>query len=343
MRSHSFKTRIPLSRNSAIATPMIASIGANRSTTEYTPQETLNAIERYKEDMRINGKPETSRTSITRRLKGLAKHQEIKDFNNPYEIKDFLSSDKCKLCDNSKRATVADYDGYLKFIGKTWNKPKYRAEEKIIFIPREDEIDALINSAGKTIAPLLQFLKETLSRIGEATKVEWKDLDTLGKTVAINHPEKGSLPRLLPVSPKLILMLQTLPQTNKPIFCATSSAQGLRITFEHMRKRTAIKLQNPRLMQIHFHTFRHWGATKMFTDLQDSLLVRTKLGHKTATMSDRYIHIAKTLIDLKDENWTSIAIDQNDPNVLKITMEATNHGYTKTDEVANYHIYRKRA
>jgi integrase len=36
-------------------------------------------------------------------------------------------------------------------------------------------------------------LKETDTRIGEALKIDWSDLDTEKKTIAINHPEKQGI------------------------------------------------------------------------------------------------------------------------------------------------------
>jgi integrase len=40
-------------------------------------------------------------------------------------------------------------------------------------------------------------------RIGEAYKIQWKDIDLEHKTISVNHPEKGSLPRILPITDKL--------------------------------------------------------------------------------------------------------------------------------------------
>lgn len=56
---------------------------------------------------------------------------------------------------------------------KTWNPPKYRRLVKIPFIPTEKEIDQLIAGCSKKIIPLLQLLKETGIRIGEAAKLTW--------------------------------------------------------------------------------------------------------------------------------------------------------------------------
>jgi integrase len=61
------------------------------------------------------------------------------------------------------------------------------------------------------MAALLQFLKETGARIGEALRLKWTDLDFERRVVSIT-PEKGSKPRILPISEKLIGMINILPR-----------------------------------------------------------------------------------------------------------------------------------
>jgi integrase len=42
----------------------------------------------------------------------------------------------------------------------------------------------------------------------------------------------------------------------------------------------ATKLQNPRLLRITFHTFRHWKATMEYNRTKDILYVMKLLGHR---------------------------------------------------------------
>ncbi|MFZ0965263.1 MAG: tyrosine-type recombinase/integrase [Candidatus Bathyarchaeia archaeon] len=46
------------------------------------------------------------------------------------------------------------------------------------------------------------------------------------------------------------------------------------------RKKLANKLQNPRLLRITFHTFRHWKATMEYHKTKDILHVMQLLGHR---------------------------------------------------------------
>jgi len=194
------------------------------------------------------------------------------------------------------------------------------------------------------MATLLQTLKETGVRIGEAYNVSWIDLDLEHKTISINHPEKGSLPRILKISDKLKGMINNLPRNTDKIFQWINKRtgkpielHGLRITFGQIRRRTAKKLNNPRLNQISFHTFRHWKATTLYYKTRDERIVRHILGHRTATMTDRYIHIVETLYNDNSGEWLSKAVKTKEE-----AMQLINEGWTKADEIDGYHIYRKR-
>ncbi len=285
-----------------------------------------------------NGRAEETIIESTRRLYELTKTCNI---NDPEQVK-LAIREKTTWNNRTKSTAASSYTAYLRFKDKTWTPPKIIIQEKIYFIPTEQEIDSLIASAGKTIAPLLQFLKETGARIGEAANVEWKDIDLEQKTVSINHPEKGSLPRILRFSDKLKGMINNIPKnTPKPFLRTCKSKKGLRVTFNQMRTRTATKLNNPRLNQISFHTFRHWKATTDYYRFRDPIHIRAVLGHKSATMTDRYIHIVETLYHDDSGEWTSKAA-QTKEEAMKLIDAGFTYVQTITDPTGTWHIYRKR-
>lgn len=53
-----------------------------------------------------------------------------------------------------------------------WDAPKTRVEDKIPFIPTEDEINQLIAGCRKKTATFLQVLKDTAARTAEAAKLK---------------------------------------------------------------------------------------------------------------------------------------------------------------------------
>lgn len=257
------------------------------------------------------------------------------DINDPEQFKTALA--EIKWSNSTKATTASSYTFYLKLLGKTWTPPRYIRQEKIYFIPTEQEIDQLISAAGRTIAPLLQLLKETGMRIGEAYKLQWKDIDLEHKTVSVNHPEKGSLPRILHISDRLKGMLNNIPKDTDAPFSRTSRKKGLRVTFEQMRNKTAIKLNNPRLKQIHFHTFRHWKGTTDYYKLRDERMIRHILGHKSTVMTDRYIHIVETLYNNDSGEWTCKAVNTKEEAIKLIEA-----GFEYVQQIDGYSLYRKR-
>ena len=50
--------------------------------------------------------------------------------------------------------------------------------------------------------------------------------------------------------------------------------------FCFQRKRIANKTGNPRLLKIHFHTFRYWKGTMLYHSHPDMYYVMQRLGHK---------------------------------------------------------------
>ena len=74
------------------------------------------------------------------------------------------------------------------------------------------------------------------------------------------------------------------------------------------RKRLVATLQNPRLLRIHFHTFRHWKVTMGYHKTKDILHVMNLLGHKSIQNTLIYTQ----LLNLKTKNTI-----QQQPKPLK--------------------------
>jgi len=218
------------------------------------------------------------------------------DLNDPESVKMALAKEEKKekhWSQNRRRNVINSYTLFLKFQGKSWIRPKCIVDEKFPFIPQETEIDALIAGSYKKLAPYLQLLKETAMRSGEAHRLEWINIDTSQRIVTLNNPEKHSKARMFKVSQKLIDMLNNLPKKSERIF--PCSKKGIKTTFQKTRKRLAINLGNPRLLQIHFHTFRHWKATMLYHETKDAYYVQHFLGHKSIKNTEIYINIEHAL------------------------------------------------
>jgi integrase len=250
----------------------------------------------YAWQMKKDGKADATITTAVARLKRLSKLCNVQE---PEQVKTILATVEWKNA--TKRHVAQIYRYYLRYINKTWTEPKYTQESRLPFIPTEAEIDSLISAGSPKTAALLQLLKETGARIGEIEKLQWTHIDQERKTIYITA-EKGSNSRILPISPKLIAMLNNLPHINGNVF--QTDKHGLRTTYEALRNRTATKLNNPRLLKIHFHTFRHWKATTEYHKTKDIIHVKTMLGHKTIESTMLYINIESTIFLTGTDEWT---------------------------------------
>ena len=184
------------------------------------------------------------------------------DLRIPGSVKEVIA--KQPWSGNRVRNVCNVYTQFLKYQGLTWEPPNYTIVRKIPFIPMEQEIDDVIAGSPNLLAIFLQLVKETAMRRGEAIRIPWKDVDLERIVIMCNEPEKGSNPRVFSeLSGKLLNMISNLPRQNELLF-GTATEDMLKNQLCRTRKRSAFKLGNPRLNEIHFHTLRHWKATMLY-------------------------------------------------------------------------------
>ncbi|MEM2917562.1 MAG: tyrosine-type recombinase/integrase [Candidatus Bathyarchaeia archaeon] len=222
------------------------------------------------------------------------------DLTQPETVKDVLAKIQKSL--SWKHLAVCSYTSFLKMLGLKWEPPTYKVTRKLPFIPTEQELDNLIACCNRRMAAFLQTLKESGMRAGEANTLEWADVDLERRIVTLNKPEKGGNARLFAISPKLAMMLGALPKNDKHVFGETSLKTKHRV-FQLARQRAALKLGNPRLLRITFHTFRHWKATTEYHKTKDLLHVAQLLGHKSIDTTTLYIQIEKTLFQTENDEF----------------------------------------
>ena len=173
-------------------------------------------------------------------------------------------------------------------------------------------------------------------RSGEAKRIQWIDIDSERRIITLNDPEKGSNARSWKVSSTLIGMLNNLPKKSNRTF-GDGSVTSLKTTFFKARKRLARKLQNPRLLRISFHTFRHWKATMLYHQTQDPYYVKQFLGHKCISSTERYITIENTVFEPSSDEY-SVKLSR-DPNEIKGLLEV---GFEYVCEKEGLIFLRKR-
>jgi len=265
------------------------------------------------------------RVSILKRLVKLGA-----DLSDPESVKDVIS--RQDVSESTKLQMACAYDSYASSNQIKWEIPNYRQVQKLPFIPLESEIDALIAGSGKKTATVLQLIKETGMRIGEAWHLKWTDVDLEAGTVRVNEPEKNSNPRIFKVSNKLTAMLNALPRVNESVFGGVIQT-SVSSRFWEQRRRIARKLQNPRLLQISFHTLRHWKATTEYHRTRDILYVKQLLGHKSISNTLIYTQ----LISFESDEYSSAVA-----KTLDEARKLVEAGFEYVTDIDGNKLFRKR-
>ncbi len=239
------------------------------------------------------------------------------NLSDPETVKTAFAREQ-KWGQNRRRNAINAYTLFLKFQGQTWTKPRCKVTRKFPFVPTEQELDALIAGSHRKNATFAQVLKETAMRSGEAKRLQWIDIDREKRIITLNEPEKGSNPRMWKVSQTLTEMLNALPKTCEQVF--PGSLKSMKGTFLDTRKRLAETLQNPRLLRISFHTFRHWKATMLYHQTKDPYYVQHFLGHRKLESTEIYINIEHTLFEAGANDEFTVKVTDK-PDEIKALLE----------------------
>ena len=220
-------------------------------------------------------------------VKRLGRIAKIADLNDPVKIKTLICT--WQSSEAYKELLTNAYDYYVSMKGYSWEKPRFRREEKPFFLPTESEVDALINHCRLKMSVFLQTLKETGADSGEAWLIRWTDLNLTENTVALT-PTKNHNPRTLPISAHLVSRLNRLPRKADYVF-GGKDLDDFRKGFWEAKKHLAVKLDNARFNRIEYRSYRHWKATNEYRKTKDILHVKWLLGHKRIENTLVYTHL----------------------------------------------------
>ena len=277
----------PYSRGQA--NPMQKQI-EGKQTSSLTLQEFKGKMLEFAFYLKKNGKKNTTIKSQTGNLKNL--YYSGANLSDPESIKIIVAEKDCSS--GTKRQLIYTYENFAKFLKiKLPEMPEYKIKPKLPFIPTESELNMLIACAGPKLQPFLQTLKETGARSGEVAAIQWIDIDFERRIVTINNAEKGSNPRQIEVSDKLLTMLKRIPQDQDLVFEANANTR-MRKNFHSIRARLAFRTKNRRIKQIHLHSFRHWFACMLYHHTKNIMLVKEKLGHRSITSTQVYVQLLQT-------------------------------------------------
>jgi integrase len=275
------------------------------------------------------GRTEGTIANYVHRLKHLLSLRA--DLTNPTSVLDAIMK---KNSDTNRLQLIKAYKNFAKYLGIQFEAPKIKYVRKLPFIPLEKELNDLIACCSRRTAALLQTLKETGARLGEILELKWTDVDFEQRTIRIT-PEKGGEARMIKVSPQCVAMLNSLPKNDITIFGGRKRKWSYQKSLQIFRKKAAAKFQNPRILQIHFHTFRHWFATMLYAKTKDILYVKQQLGH---------VSIDNTMLYTRLVNFESDEYHVAHAKTLAEEDELIKAGFefVRYDEKEGVAIYRKR-
>ncbi|MEM1551633.1 MAG: tyrosine-type recombinase/integrase [Candidatus Bathyarchaeia archaeon] len=276
-----------------------------------------------------------SEDTITRYVYDLRRLEKLgANLEDPQSVLDVIA--KLSVSNIRKNQFAKAYKQYAKFRGLTFEPPNYKPTKTLPFIPLESEIDQLIACCNHRMAALLQLLKETGMRVGEALNLKWIDLDVERRIVKVSS-EKGGEPRFMRLSSHCIQMLNALPRKSDYIFGGKTKINHYQKSLQWFRRKAAYKLQNPRLLKIHFHTLRHWFATMLYHKTKDPWHVKRMLGHRSLSNTEIYINIENALFPESSEEFhvkVARSIDE--------AVQLVEQGFEYVCEMDGAKIFRKR-
>ena len=239
---------------------------------------------------------------------------------------------------------IQDLKSFYEWKGIQWLPSKVRREPSQPYLPRLADIVLLIDQiTNRRLAAFLQLLKETGVRSGEAWALSWDDIDFKSRLVSVRHPEKGSQPRTLRVSQRLVDMLNSLSRDSNCVFHKAYDDEfktlkglgGFRRLFERHRKRIAAAHPESNVARIHCHSFRTWRATMQYLKTRDLEAVMALLGVTNPLHARRYVRLAQALCLREDDYVTARATNADEAE------ELVREGFNLATEIQGVQIYKK--
>jgi integrase len=232
------------------------------------------------------------------------------DLNNPDNVEEVLATKEYPTA--TKWLLVNTYRSYTKMFNIQWEPIRIKYQPKIPWLPTQEDCLIFIGALTKTLSIFCRVLYETGARRGEACKIEWGDIDAERHTIAINHPEKGSNPRVLRVSKDCIDLVNGMHKRKNDSYVFNPNPNAYGTSFYRRRRKIADINGKPQFLKIHFHTFRHVRGTLDVRDGVPLLEVKERLGHRYIANTEKYVHWKSQYYHEEDNKFYSASVSTDE-------------------------------
>jgi len=178
------------------------------------------------------------------------------------------------MTEGRKRNIIHAYKHFhVLYFNKEWeNASKYKRVKKPQYLPSEEILQQIIAGVPHKYKPFCQLLLEAGLSSLEAWLLKWSDINFETRHVNIT-PIKNRNPRTLPLSQKLLNMIQLLPRGSEFIF-KKGTLDSFRGGFRKHRVKLALELNEPEILKCNFKTFRTFYITKCSYKFNDPFEVQ---------------------------------------------------------------------
>src|SRR5438874_1716933 len=170
-----------------------------------------------------------------------------------------------------------------------------------------EECQRLIaNCIAPHIRALVGVALHSGMRLGEILNLRWYDLDFASGFILVRDSKNGES-RHVPMDATLFALFRAYPHRPSTDLVFSSSSGGhivdVRTGFQNACKRAG-------LIDLHFHDLRHTFASQFVMAGGNLFILKSVLGHKNITMTQRYAHLAPTYliksIDRMNTLWPGV-------------------------------------
>jgi integrase len=235
----------------------------------------------------------------------------------------------------TKWLIVCAYRSYTKTFNIPWEPPRVKYQPQMTYMPTEEEAQIFIAGLPRVLSIFCRTLFETGARKGELCKLEWTEINEQNSTISIAHPEKGSNARTVRVSRECIDLLLSLPKKHG-IHVFNPRSTSYNSNFDHQRQKLSNKLGNPKLLKIHFHTFRHLRGTLDVHNHVPLFEVKERLGHKYIGNTEKYVHWNRQLYQDRNDRYLFAAA-----STIEEAQKLIETGFEYVTDMDDKRLFRK--